>query len=118
MTKRTTALARLAAGAAAALVATAAQSTAVTVTTPFMNLENRGINSVGFSVGQFMRIGANNVVPNGQGPNGTTGIGTTTHRTTGATVTRTIPFAPSPVIPNFFSRLLPDDPNLYGPWTL
>ena len=43
----------------------------VTISTPFMNLENRNHNSLGFGVGQFMRFGANSVVPNGSA--GTTG---------------------------------------------
>lgn len=103
---------------AAALAAAgpAALAAPVTITTPFMNLENRGVNSLGFSTGLFMRIGANSVVPNGA--NGTTGVGTTKNLVTGATVTRNIPFGPGPIIPNFFQRLLADDPALYGAWTL
>lgn len=88
----------------------------VVVNTPFFNLENRGINSMGFSSGQFMRIGAISVSPNGL--NGTTGLGTTTDLVTGQSVQRQIFFLPGPVIPNFFQRVLPDSPNLYGPWDL
>ena len=97
-------------------VAMSVHATPVTVNTPFMNLENRGVNSVGFSSGQFMRIGATSVVPNGS--NGTTGVGTTIDLNTGATVTRNITFNPGPIIPNFYSRNLADNPNQYGPWTL
>jgi hypothetical protein len=88
----------------------------VTITTPFLNYENRAINSLGFTPGQFLRFGANSVVPNGT--NGTTGLATTTNLSTGLTVSRTINYAPSPIIPNFFSRNIAIDPNLLGPWTL
>jgi hypothetical protein len=88
----------------------------VAIATPFMNLEHRAVNSLGFTAGSFLRIGANAVTPNGAA--GTTGFGTTTHLVTGATVTRNINFNPGPAIPNFFSRYMADDPALYGPWTL
>ena len=88
----------------------------VIITTPFMNLENRAINSLGFSSGQFLRIGSNSVVPNGSA--GTTGLGTTTDLVSGQTVSRTINFDPSPLNPDFFVRYLTDTPSLYGPWTL
>lgn len=95
---------------------TGLQAAPVVVNTPFFNLENRGINSMGFTTGQYMRIGANSVVPNGL--NGTTGLGTTIDLVTGLPVQRLIPFNPGPIIPNFFQRLLPDNPNLYGAWDL
>jgi hypothetical protein len=88
----------------------------VTISTPFMNLENRAINSLGFSPGQYLRVGASSVTPNGDA--GTTGVGQTINLSTGQTVSRTIPFNPGPVIPNFFSRVMTDNPDLYGPWTL
>jgi hypothetical protein len=88
----------------------------VTIGVPFMNLENRGVNSLGFATGQFFRIGANTVTPNGDA--GTTGLGTTIDLLTGLPVTRTINFSPGPIIPNFFVRNLPEQPSLYGPWTL
>jgi len=81
-----------------------------------MNLENRAINSLGFGAGQFLRIGATAVTPNGSA--GTTGVGTTTDLFTQLPVSRTINFDPGPVIPNFFSRYLTDNSSLYGPWTL
>ena len=94
----------------------AAQAAPVTISSAFMNLENRAVNSLGFGAGQFLRIGANSVLPNGDG--GTTGVGSTTNLSTGATVSRTIAFNPGPVIPNFFARYMADDPALYGPWRL
>lgn len=99
-----------------AFVVSSVTAAPVTISTPFMNLENRGINSLGFTPGRFARIGANSVVPNADA--GTTGLGTTVDLVTGQTVTRTIPFNPGPVIPNFFSRSLGDTPSLFGPWTL
>lgn len=88
----------------------------VTISAPFMNLENRSLNSLGFASGQFLRIGATSVVPNGDA--GTTAFGTTSNLVTNQLVTRTINFNPGPQIPNFFSRYLTDDHVLYGPWTL
>ena len=102
--------------AALLFAAGAALSAPVSISTPFMNLENRNINSLGFSTGEFLRIGANAVIPNGN--SGTTGVGTTTDLVTGLKVARSIPFTPGPVIPNFFQRLMPDSPGLRGPWTL
>jgi PEP-CTERM motif len=87
----------------------------VTISAPFINLENRAVNSLGFTPGQFMRIGAVSVSPNGDA--GTTGIGT--HAlAAGGTATRTINFSPSPLNPNFFTRNFADDPSLRGNWTL
>jgi hypothetical protein len=88
----------------------------VTIGTPFMNLENDGINSDGFSAGEFFRIGANSVTPNGD--NGTVGYGTTTNLLTNQSVSRDIYFDPGPSIPNFFARYLTANPALNGPWTL
>jgi hypothetical protein len=98
------------------LAASSASATPVTINTPFMNLENRGINSLGFSSGQFLRLGANAVTPNGDA--GTIGVGTTTNLITNQIVTQTIRFDPGPSIPNFYSRYLADNSDLYGPWTL
>jgi hypothetical protein len=100
----------------AVLGAASAWAAPVVINTPFMNLEHRAVNSLGFGAGTFLRIGANAVTPNGDG--GTVGVGTTTNLVTGAAVSRSINFNPGPAIPNFFSRYLADDRALYGPWTL
>ena len=100
----------------ALLGVSAAWAAPVVINTPFMNLEHRAVNSLGFGAGTFLRIGANAVTPNGN--NGTTGLGTTTDLVTGAAVSRSILFNPGPSIPNFFSRYMADDRALYGPWTL
>lgn len=84
----------------------------VTINTPFMNLENRGINSLGWAPGEQLRWGANSVVPNGTA--GTTGLATQV----GTGTQRTINFNPGPSIPNFFSRNVTDAPALRGDWTL
>jgi len=98
-----------------ALCQSAALAAPVVVGTPFINLESRKANSLGFSVGNFMRIGAVNVVPNGSA--GTTGLGS--HLLpNGTTTTRVINFNPNPVIPNFFARNFADDPTLRGDWAL
>ena len=88
----------------------------VSISNAFMNLERRAVNSLGFGSGEFLRIGAATVTPNGAA--GTTGLGTTTNLITGAAVSRTINYDPGPSIPNFFSRYMADDRALYGPWTL
>lgn len=88
----------------------------VTIGTPFINFENDGINSLGFNTGEFLRFGANTVLPNGAA--GTTGIARTTNLSTGATVARAINYNPSPINPNMFQRSIAVNPNLLGPWTL
>lgn len=93
-----------------------AQATPVTITTPFINLENRAINSLGFGNGQFLRFGANSVTPNGSA--GTTGLATTTDLITGSAVSRVINFVPSPLNPNYFDRMIAYNPALLGPWDL
>jgi hypothetical protein len=98
------------------VMAAAAQAAPVTITTPFFNLENRGINSLGFTAGQVMRIGANSVLPNGAA--GTTGVGSTINLANGSVFSAGINPVTSPLLPNFFLRFLPDNPDLYGAWTL
>lgn len=102
--------------AAAVLAGPQAFAAPVTITTPFINFENDGVNSLGFNVGQFLRFGANSVTPNGLA--GTTGLATTTDLQTGSTVSRTINFNPGPIIPNLFQRFIPVNPTQLGPWTL
>ncbi len=91
------------------------QAAPVAVSTPFINLDNRAINSLGFASGQFLRIGAVSVTPNGSA--GTVGVGTHV-MPDGSLLTRDIFFSPSPIIPNFYSRLLTDSPERRGDWTL
>ena len=101
------------AAAALCAVTAASQATPITVTTPFFNLEHINVNSLGFGNGSFVRLGANSVVPNGDG--GTTGLAT--RNSDG--FARTLFPAPLPVLPNFFRRTLTDNPALYrGDWTL
>ncbi len=95
-----------------AVLAAPAMAAPVTITTPFMNLENRAINSLGFAPGQFLRWGASSVIPNGNA--GTTGVATQA----GTGTTRTINFDPGPSIPNFFDRYVADAPALRGDWAL
>jgi PEP-CTERM motif len=99
-----------------ALAQSSLQAAPVSINRAFMNLENRNINSLGFAAGKTLRIGADSVTPNGAA--GTTGVGTTTDLVTGLTVTRTITFSPSPVVPNLFARNLTATPELLGPWSL
>lgn len=88
----------------------------ITITTPFLNFENDNINSDGYSTGQFLRFGADSVVPNGA--NGTTGLATTVNTVTGQQQKFGVNFAPSPLIPNFFERKIAINPALLGPYTL
>ena len=90
----------------------------IIISTPFVNFENRAINSLGFGNGQFLRVGANSVVPNGFG--GTTGVASLG----GTSFQTAINFDPGPVVPNFFSRYLSVTPQqvaggaIFNPWTL
>ncbi len=90
----------------------------VTITSPFINFENRGINSLGFSSGQFLRVGANSVTPNGLA--GTTGVAALS----GTSFQTAINFNPGPITPDFFSRYLSVTPQqvagsaIFNPWTL
>ncbi len=100
-----------------AMAANVALANPVVITTPFMNLEHRAINSLGFNAGEFVRFGAVSVTPNGN--NGTTGLASQIDLATGNVLrTRAINFNPSPTIPNFFSRVLSDVPSLRGTWDL
>ncbi len=103
------------AAACLAVLHLAAAAAPVSIGTPFINLESRKANSLGFSVGNFLRIGAVSVTPNGSA--GTTGLGSHV-LPNGNTTTRVINFNPSPVIPNFFSRNFIDDATLRGDWKL
>lgn len=95
--------------------AASALAAPVSIGTPFINLENRNINSLGATPGQFLRIGAISVTPNGDA--GTTGVGSIV-LPDGTTATRSINFAPSPLNPNFFQRNMSDSPTLRGTWNL
>lgn len=99
-----------------ATVSLGAQATPVTITTPFINLENRAVNSLGFIPGQFLRFGANSVTA--QGTTGTTGMASAIDQSNNQLVYRTLYPNSSPLLPNFFSRLIPVNPSLLGPWTL
>lgn len=90
----------------------AASAAPITISTPFMNLENRAVNSLGFTPGQQVRFGAVSVVPNGFA--GTTGVAIQD----GSGITRSLNFESAPVTPNWFARYLTDDPALRGSWTL
>ena len=102
-----------------ALQTLASQATPVTITTPFINFENVAINSLGFGTGQFLRVGANSVTPNGSA--GTTGVATLG----GTSFQTNIFFAPGPISPDRFVRnlsittqqTLPGS-SLFNPWTL
>ena len=90
----------------------------INISTPFINFENRAINSLGFGNGQFLRVGANSVVPNGLG--GTTGVASLG----GTSFQTVIDFNPSPFVPNFFSRYMSVSQQqiaggaIFNPWTL
>jgi hypothetical protein len=102
-----------------AFVSTNAQAQAacvVCITSPFINYEHVGVNSNGSTAGSFLRVGANDVSPNGTA--GTTGRATTINTVTGATSNRTINFSPSPLLPDFYSVRFAINPALLGPYTL
>lgn len=94
------------------------QAEPVTITTPFINFENRAINSLGFITGQFLRVGANSVTANGF--SGTTGVAALS----GTSFQANINPDPSPLTPNLFARYLSVTPQqvagsvIFNPWTL
>lgn len=89
----------------------------ITITTPYLRINNVGVNSLGFTTGEFINAGANSVVPNGDG--GTTGIASTINTVTSAPFSRSLFFLSSPLLPNQFSRNVSTfNPQLLGPWTL
>jgi hypothetical protein len=89
----------------------------ITITAPYLRINNVGVNSLGFTTGEFINAGANSVVPNGDG--GTTGIASTTNTATSALFSRSLFFQPSPLLPNQFARNVSAfNPQLLGPWTL
>ena len=102
-----------------AIASVGTHASQVTITTPFINLENRNFNSLGFLVGQYLRIGANSVTPNGLG--GTTGVAALS----GTSFQTNIYYSPGPLIQNFFSRSLSITTQqlaagspIFNPWTL
>lgn len=99
-----------------ALIAVSSRAEPVTVTSPFFNLERRGVNSFGWTPGDYMRIGADSVRPNGAG--GTTGLGSTVDLNTGQRVERSVDWLPGPVQPDFFVRRIPANTSLFGAWSL
>ncbi|MFT3718815.1 hypothetical protein [Pseudorhodoferax sp.] len=107
------------------LAASASAHADIVIGNAFINFETRGLNSLGFTDGTFLRFGANSVIDSATGTAaGISGIATTTDLATGELVQRTISYNPGPVVPNFFSRYLPlttnapPPPNAYQPWTL
>ncbi len=104
--------AALAIAALCGAVSGVATATPITISTPFFNLEHRNVNSLGFAAGSFVRLGANSVVPNGNG--GTTGVAI---RDSDG-LTRQLNFAPFPLGPNWFERYFVDSATYRGDWTL
>ena len=100
----------------------------LSVSGPFLQWDNEGPNDLSFSSGEFIRSGADSVVPNGF--NGTSGTANTINLTTGGLITRTLTPLTSAVTPNFFSNLFAictsncsptannNPANLLGPWIL
>lgn len=89
----------------------------------FINFESRAPNSMGFTAGTNVRFGAVTVMDSTTGDSiGISGLARTT-APDGTPVAYNIPYTPGPVIPNFFQRLIPVqpdalDPVIHQPWTL
>jgi hypothetical protein len=107
---------RLLAGMFLALASLGAHAEPVKILQPFINLENRAVNSLGFTTGQRFRIGANAVTPSG----GTTGTATQLDPVTlqPAAAPLEVFYGGGPVSPDFFSRTLAIGPSTYAPWLL
>jgi hypothetical protein len=118
--------------ASCALILTAlpAFGQSLSVTGPFLQWYNEGPNNLSFPVGDFVRPGAEDVVPNGFASPPTVGIASTTNVSTGAPISLTLYPLTSAVTPNFFRFPYPicttncsptannNPANLTGPWTL
>jgi hypothetical protein len=100
-----------------------AQAAPVSVARPFFNLEFRGVNSLGWTPGEFVRFGANGVSPllTNSFPAdyslGTVGW-VTKDGIDSNTWARRIWADPLPINPNFASRYFADDPFFRGNFTL
>ncbi len=81
----------------------------VTISGPFNFTDNRGPNSLGFSVGGRLVFGAISITPSG--------TLTTATATQGSTSLPLI-FDPTPLFPNQYDRSIPFDPSLTGSWTI
>ena len=90
--------------------------TGPTITSPYLQLFSVSANTIGATPGEFIRIGANSVRPNGN--SGTTAGATTTNTVTGDRVAVSLRFIPSTASPNQFDRTIADNAALHGPWTL
>jgi hypothetical protein len=97
-----------------------AQADTITISDAFLELYNISPNTLGFTPGDRIRVGSDSVVPNaGSTPTSpTTGVATTINTVTGKTVTKDLTFRGSDASPDFYSNSFPDNPALYGPWTL
>lgn len=98
------------------------QGSPVTITNPFFNLENDGPTPLpDQSIGQYWRIGATTVIPNGAAVPATTGVAASTNLLTGTPVSTPLYFDPGPAIPDFYEHYFPYNSNssqYFGPWTL
>lgn len=115
-----------------ALAAGSIQAAPVTDNQPFFNLEYRGINSAGWTPGSLVRFGANFVSPFvTNNTNGTTMWASQGAPANGSDAAHKCPSQggtlkcvgisanPSPLLPNFASAYLADNPAVYrGTWYL
>jgi hypothetical protein len=111
-------LARVCAASAVAVASSlwSAVAAPISVTGPYLLLDDKGANSLGFATGLHIGIGVD-AVPNGAA--GTAVYGTTINLATGTTTAPiAVSFAGGTANPNEFRSNIPYDPNLAGPWTL
>jgi hypothetical protein len=87
----------------------------ITVNELSERLNNVSSNDLGFSTGLQIILSADSVTPNGSA--GTTATAQTTNLSTGLSTQIVIPFAPSTVVPNQFTKSIPYNSSLTGPWT-
>lgn len=76
----------------------------ITVGPPWLELTLANQNDIGFPTDERISFGHTQVVPNGSG--GTVASAQTTNLATGATVTKTLPFAGNTSVPNVFSNTI------------
>lgn len=94
-----------------------ANANPVTLSDPFIQLDNSGINDISFSIGNGIFIGAI-VLPAGLAGASTTATMSTTDTTTGTFRQFNLPFGGNTSSPSFYDRTIGDAPGLHGQWTL
>lgn len=103
--------------AAAFAVSGGAHATPVVLSDPFIQLDNSGLNDIGYATGFTLFIGA--TVPTALAGKSTTATLSTTNTVTGQPILRELPYSGTTADPGIYTAEVPDTtPGLQGSWTL